>query len=155
MISALALFGLHPIKLVSGTLADPFWRWPLIALVVSSAGLTTYPCEAAWRTYRRKKDLRNDLRAVDLAARNRRALLLQRLQKLTDGERRVLRGFWSAHSRTRELGAFSGDVPSLAREGLIEQITPGGSYETAVVFKIANEVWECLEQNPKLLDVPS
>src|ERR1019366_3411203 len=51
MLSAAVMLALHQWagKWFSNTIADHFWRWPLLALVLSASGLLTYVLESAYK----------------------------------------------------------------------------------------------------------
>jgi hypothetical protein len=139
MIAAVIILALRPIKWFADTMQDHLWRWPLIVLVTSFAGLATYPTEIVWKHFRRAPN-----------ARKRKEQLTFRLKGLTRGEKEVLREFIVNKSRTRDFRATDGDVPSLTKEGMLEMITVAALGIAG--FRIAEEVWQYLLENPKTLD---
>ena len=105
----------------------------MIVLVVSFAGLVTYPVEKAFKD---RKLAKSELKRKDQ--------LYTRVLMLTPGEKEVLRNF----IRARAVSSLepSSDVVSLVADGLLIQI--GEGYGTS--YKIIEEVWEILITKPHL-----
>jgi hypothetical protein len=87
---------------------DPFWRWPVFVLMLSSAGLITYPLEYAWK--------RIDSRRKRIASRK---AILMRLEKLTPDEKLVLRQYLQTESTVAAWNRVGGVVNALAHDGIL------------------------------------
>jgi hypothetical protein len=72
---------------------DPFWRWPVLTMVFSSAALATWPIEYVWNWVR----------------------VVSRLNTLTPHEKKVLQRYLLEESRALRWGRLGGTVDALAK----------------------------------------
>ena len=116
---------------------DPFWRWPVLILTLSSAALVTYPLEYAWKKLDSRRKRTASQKAVSL-----------RLEKLTPAEQHVLRQYLQTESTVAMWNRAGGVVDALAQDGVLYLLVRDDFLD---VYRINDVAWEKLNARPELV----
>lgn len=81
-----------------------------------------------------------------------RERMLARLHNLTEGEKQILRYYFAKDSRSNRLKIDDGTVNGLVMSGVIYVAARQGSILSGFDHNISDEAWECLAENPGLLE---
>jgi hypothetical protein len=143
MIASLAVVGLYWFEPFRAAMKDTFLRWPILALVISTSGLATYPLEYAWKALRARRE-KNKAREKYIA----------RLNDLTPYEKHVLARYLENESTTENWERGGGTVDTLARDGIL--ILLYSSPDNVITYTpdtyAINEVaWKHLNAHPELI----
>ena len=144
MISASMVLLLRGYQPMGDFLRDSFWRWPLLAFIISAAGLGTYPLESGWKRIVTKRQRGVEVRRI-----------IARLAKLTPNEKKVLGDYISEETRVRRWGRFVGTVDALAHDGILILIASDISPKNLIpdLYRINESAWEYLRGHPELVDL--
>ena len=145
VIAAFTFLGLFwKVPAFAVALKDPYARWALIVLIVSVAGLVTYPLEHGGRKLQERR--KN-------AALNRK--ILARLAELTPHEKKVLQRYLQEESTTASWGRGGGTVDALARDGILVFLVSDQEHVTQApdVYAINNYAWKHLNSHPELIGI--
>jgi len=115
--------------------------WFGVALIVSLSTLAVWMVLVpinAWRERRLKAKLRERM--------------LSRLHNLTEGEKQILRYYFAKDSRSNRLKIDDGTVNGLVMAGVIYRAASQGSLLSGFDHNISDEAWECIMDNPELLN---
>lgn len=117
-------------------LAQDYRPWLGLALVVSGVLLLLRALALVgqgWRRHRGKRKLR------------------QRLRRLTEDEKQILRFYVARQTRTNYLRFGDGVVRGLEAEGIIYRASTIGSLDAGFAYNIGEVAWDCLNEDHSLL----
>ena len=140
-IATLLLWRYHEFR---EALRDPILRWPVAILVISMAGLITYPVSTAWTWIDAKRKERMFARRV-----------IARLGNLTPSEKHVLGEYLQQESTVNSWGRGIGVVNALARDSILSLLVSDEDPKNLApdVYSISELAWKHLHRHPELVDL--
>lgn len=143
MIASVLALALKPIKPFADIMQDPFWRWPALALVLSFAGLATYPIEKSWKGGRgyfaNKRESKR--RVVYLRA-------------LTKDEKKALQAYIVKGTKTARWNIESGVIAGLVSHGILYPSSKYGTQVSGFAHNISEWAWAYLHEHPECVETP-
>ena len=124
-------------------LRDPFWRWPVLVLICSFAGLLTYPIEKSWK-----------LAALRFSEKRESARRISVLRALTKEERKALQAYTQRGTRTARWNIDSGVIAGLVSRDVLWRSQKYGSQIGGFAFNISDWAWNYLAEHPECIDTP-
>ena len=103
MLSSIIVIALWRFQPFAEAMKDSFWRWPFLALVVSSTGLITYPVAHFWKLFEARRHTSSNLKKC-----------VMRLSDLTPHEKHVLKQYLQDENRTLHWAPSGGTIHTLA-----------------------------------------